>query len=68
MPRYSSAGEEGRMDTERLSPTSKVSRLLGLAKLRQATRWPGYTSIADYHEGAYECDFVSPYTKPGFPI
>ena len=56
------------MDTERLSPTSKVSRLLGLAKLRQATRWPGYTSIADYHEGAYECDFVSPYTKPGFPI
>lgn len=37
--------------------------MLALAKLRQATRWPGYTSIADYHDGVYECDLVSPYTK-----
>jgi len=42
---------------------NKHPRLLALATLRQVTRWPGYTSIADYHDGAYECDFVSPYTK-----
>src|ERR1019366_945036 len=42
---------------------NKHSRLLTLAKLRQATRWSGYTSIADYSGGAYECDFVSPFTK-----
>jgi uracil-DNA glycosylase len=42
---------------------NKHARLLSLARLRQATRWNGYTSIADYHGGAYECDFISPYTK-----
>ena len=36
---------------------------MALAKLRQATQWPGYKCIGDYHAGAYECDFVSPYTK-----
>lgn len=41
----------------------KQSRLLELAKVRMVTRWPGYTSIADYHDGIYECDFVSPFTK-----
>ena len=45
------------------SPMNKQSQLLALARLRQATRWPGYTSIADYQDGIYECDFVSPYTK-----
>ena len=44
-------------------PDDKNARLLALARLRQATRWPGYKSIADYHHGVYECDFVSPYTK-----
>jgi uracil-DNA glycosylase len=34
-----------------------------LARFRQATRWKGYKCIGDYHAGAYECDFVSPYTK-----
>ncbi len=44
----------------------KRTELLALAKLRQATRWPGYRCAGDYHAGAYECDFVSPYTKtPG---
>ena len=44
---------------------SKQSDLLALAKLRQRTRYPRYKCIGDYdyHEGAYECDFVSPYTK-----
>ncbi len=41
----------------------KTDRLLQLAHQRQATRWPGYGCIGDYHGGAYECDFVSPYTR-----
>jgi hypothetical protein len=41
----------------------KRSKLLALAKSRQAARWPNYKCIGDYHSGAYECDFVSPYTK-----
>jgi len=41
----------------------KRARLLSLARLRQRTRWHGYSSIADYHGAAYECDFVSPYSK-----
>jgi hypothetical protein len=42
---------------------SKRRRLLALAKLRQVTRWPDYKPIADYRDGVYECDFVSPFTK-----
>jgi hypothetical protein len=30
---------------------NKHSELLALAKLRQASWWPGYTTIADYHDG-----------------
>lgn len=41
----------------------KAARLLELARRRQACRWTGYKPLADYHDGAYECDFVSPYTK-----
>jgi restriction system protein len=41
----------------------KHDRLLELARRRQMTRWTGYKCIGDYHGGAYECDFVSPYTK-----
>jgi restriction system protein len=41
----------------------KAARLLELAHKRQASRWPGYKSLADYQDGAYECDLVSPYTK-----
>lgn len=44
---------------------NKHSRLIALASLRQVTRWPGYTSIGDYDDGAYECAFVSPFTKTG---
>ncbi len=44
-------------------PMNKRARLLELAKLRQTTHWPDYKSIGDYHNGAYECDHVSPYTK-----
>jgi restriction system protein len=41
----------------------KRSELLALAKRRQVTRWNGYGGIGDHHASAYECDFVSPYTK-----
>jgi uracil-DNA glycosylase len=46
-----------------LTRTDKSGLLETLAHTRQATRWEGYRSIADYHDGAYECGFVSPYTK-----
>jgi len=41
----------------------KQNSLFKLAQKRQLTRWAGYSCIADYHGGAYECDYVSPYTK-----
>jgi restriction system protein len=41
----------------------KQDLLLALAQKRKKTSWPGYGQIGDYHDGAYECDFVSPYTK-----
>lgn len=40
----------------------KLNRLIELATRRRAARWPPYNSLADYHGGIYECDFVSPYT------
>ena len=42
---------------------SKQESLLEIAQKRKATNWAGYRQIGDYHNGAYECDFVSPYTK-----
>lgn len=41
----------------------KQDLLLALAQKRKMTIWPGYSRVGDYHGGAYECDFVSPYTK-----
>lgn len=42
---------------------SKQDLLLELARKRKTTIWPGYCRIGDFHNGVYECDFVSPYTK-----
>ena len=42
---------------------AKTDQLLKLAKNRQSSRWVGYRGIGDYHQGRYECNFVSPYTK-----
>jgi restriction system protein len=42
---------------------TKEKELLKLAKLRQKTRYDGYKSIAEYEDGYYECDYVSPYSK-----
>jgi restriction system protein len=41
----------------------KQDLLLKLAQKRKTTSWIGYGQIGDYHDGAYECDFVSPITK-----
>jgi hypothetical protein len=41
----------------------KRRRLRTLATKRQDAKWPGYKGIGDYHHGAYECPYVSPYTK-----
>jgi uracil-DNA glycosylase family 4 len=42
---------------------TKEKELSKLAKLRQKTKYDGYKSIADYEDGFYECDYVSPYSK-----
>jgi uracil-DNA glycosylase len=41
---------------------SKKDRLLQLAIFRKNSRWDGYDCIGDFHEGVYECSYVSPYT------
>jgi len=45
------------------STVAKSAALRMLAEKRKNTRWDGYGNIGDYHNGAYECDYVSPYTK-----
>lgn len=42
---------------------SKHDLLIELAAKRQRSRWSGYKNVGDFHGGAYECDYVSPYTK-----
>lgn len=42
---------------------TKAEALRRLTRQRQSERWPGYNTIGDYHDGVYECDHVSPYTR-----
>jgi len=49
--------------SSRQTTINKHAALLALARKRQANPWEGYKAIGGYHGGAYECDFVSPYTK-----
>ncbi len=46
----------------------KKETLLQLARLRQSSRLNGYASIGDFHEGIFECDHVSPWTKSGCSV
>jgi restriction system protein len=46
-----------------LELTSKEEELRKLAEKRKRTRMPGYRTLADYHDGVYECDYVSPWSK-----
>jgi uracil-DNA glycosylase len=41
---------------------SKKDLLLQLAIVRKKSRWDGYHCVGDFHEGVYECNYVSPYT------
>ena len=41
----------------------KEARLRDLACKRREMTLPGYKNLADYHEGKYDCGYVSPYTK-----
>ena len=43
----------------------KNEALLRLARLRQSFRLDGYAAIGDFHDGIFECDHVSPWTKSG---
>ena len=45
------------------APMDKLTQLIKLGHKRQQERLPGFFSIADYQDGAYECQWVSPYTK-----
>ena len=44
------------------SENRKRAALLELAKRRQADRLPPHSNLSDFHNGYYECDFVSPWT------
>jgi restriction system protein len=41
---------------------TKEDRLHEVAERRKNSPLVGYTCIGDYHDGKYECNFVSPYT------
>jgi hypothetical protein len=45
-----------------LKKTDALNRLVKKRQLRENV-YQGYFSIADFHDGVYECDYVSPYTK-----
>ena len=44
---------------------SKEKELRSLAHLRKKKRLNGYDCIGDFHNRAFECDYVSPITKSG---
>ncbi|EOB1205625.1 TPA: hypothetical protein ACX6RS_001182 [Photobacterium damselae] len=41
----------------------KHQQLIRLAQKRRCLTPNGFNSITDYHHGAYDCDYVSPYSK-----
>jgi restriction system protein len=43
----------------------KLEALRELALQRQSTRIAGYACIGDFHDGLYECNHISPWTKSG---
>ncbi len=54
-----------RLRTHHTERSIKAKALLELARLRQSTRRPGYGAIGAFHNGLFECDHVSPWTKSG---
>lgn len=45
------------------SPGAKHHQLRDLARRRQEARWEGVSQVGDYHDGFYESEHVSPYTR-----
>ncbi len=45
------------------TPYEKEKQLRQLADKRKQTRIKEYRTLADYHNGKYECDYVSPWSK-----
>ena len=43
--------------------SEKAEQLRRLALKRRSAEWPGYRHLREFHGGAYECEYVSPYTK-----
>jgi hypothetical protein len=43
--------------------TDKNLLLEEIVNKRQQSRWEGVRCLSDYHNGLYECDYVSPFTK-----
>jgi restriction system protein len=46
-----------------LDISGKEARLSKLVSIRRAARPTGHFRLSDFHDGFYECDFVSPWTK-----
>ena len=46
----------------------KTQRLSKLVNKRQTMRLDDYDCIGDFHDGVFECDFVSPITKSGHNV
>jgi len=48
-----------------MAESDKHQQLLRLGDRRKATRRDGYKCLGDFHNGCFECDYVSPWTKGG---
>ncbi|MCY3879367.1 MAG: hypothetical protein OXF74_09340 [Rhodobacteraceae bacterium] len=63
--RYGGYCELRNSDENMCETALKWEDLRQLARLRQRTRLAGYRCLKDFHDGAFECDYVSPFTKSG---
>ena len=69
-PRPSEPAEKAfaRLRSHHARRLAKSKALLDLARLRQSTRRAGYRAIGAFHNGLFECDHVSPWTKSGHNV
>ena len=49
--------------TDRANERDKAERLVRLARRRRSEVPAGYRDISQFHQGRYDCDFVSPWSK-----
>ena len=48
-----------------VAPSKEQRRLALVAQRKASPRLPRHKCLADFHDGIFECDFVSPWTKSG---